>query len=264
MLLFSLDNVSAALTAIALRPGSTDHGRVSYFTATRHPWPCFLFLLPLLTAYEGGVLWAGGSQPETLRNGADAWPLGPGGVWSASTLLGAGPADRLLSAVELAAARGPSGRRHRRLAGHGDRERGLRPGPVGPQSRPGADADSLGIELNLSDADKGAGAGGDVHGGRHLRGNAVPPVAVFRTGRRPASGPDAAVPGPAAGGAAVGDDVCGGHHVGPYGEEFDDFIFLFRTLAGLFFAFLYQFRGFGVAVGMAHACYDVLVGIAVG
>jgi hypothetical protein len=31
----------------------------------------------------------------------------------------------------------------------------------------------------------------------------------------------------------------------------------------LYFACLYQFRGFGVAVG-AHACYDVLVGVVVG
>jgi hypothetical protein len=28
----------------------------------------------------------------------------------------------------------------------------------------------------------------------------------------------------------------------------------------LYFTALYQFRGFGIAVG-AHACYDVLVGI---
>jgi membrane protease YdiL (CAAX protease family) len=53
------------------------------------------------------------------------------------------------------------------------------------------------------------------------------------------------------------------HHVGPYGEPFDDFVFLFRAVAGLYFAALYQTRGFGVAVG-AHACYDVLVGVAVG
>src|SRR6266404_5494813 len=45
----------------------------SYFRATRHPWPCLLFLLPLLAAYEGGVVWLGGAQPDSLRNGADAW-----------------------------------------------------------------------------------------------------------------------------------------------------------------------------------------------
>src|SRR5438552_15924183 len=44
-----------------------------YLASTRHPWPCLMFLLPLLLAYEAGVLWLGGAQPEVLRNGADAW-----------------------------------------------------------------------------------------------------------------------------------------------------------------------------------------------
>ena len=38
------------------------------------------------------------------------------------------------------------------------------------------------------------------------------------------------------------------------------FGFAFRTLAGMFFAALYVFRGFGIAVG-AHAAYDVFVGV---
>jgi membrane protease YdiL (CAAX protease family) len=50
------------------------------------------------------------------------------------------------------------------------------------------------------------------------------------------------------------------HHIGPYGEKMDTYIFLFRTMAGVFFALVYQLRGFGVAAG-AHACYDVLVGL---
>lgn len=45
----------------------------NYLRATRHPWACFLFLLPLLAAYEIGVLCVGGAQPEALRNGADTW-----------------------------------------------------------------------------------------------------------------------------------------------------------------------------------------------
>ena len=44
-----------------------------YLVATRHAWPCLLFLLPLLIAYEVGVFWVGGTQPEALRNGADTW-----------------------------------------------------------------------------------------------------------------------------------------------------------------------------------------------
>lgn len=45
----------------------------NYQQATRHPWPCWLFVLPLLVAYESGVLLLGGEHPEVLRNGADHW-----------------------------------------------------------------------------------------------------------------------------------------------------------------------------------------------
>ena len=45
----------------------------SYFPATRHPWPCTMFLIPMLLAYESGVLLLGGAHPESLRNGADNW-----------------------------------------------------------------------------------------------------------------------------------------------------------------------------------------------
>jgi membrane protease YdiL (CAAX protease family) len=48
------------------------------------------------------------------------------------------------------------------------------------------------------------------------------------------------------------------HHVGPYGEEFRWFYFLFRFLAGVFFSILFVFRGFGIAAG-THALYDILV-----
>jgi membrane protease YdiL (CAAX protease family) len=53
------------------------------------------------------------------------------------------------------------------------------------------------------------------------------------------------------------------HHVGPYGEPFEGYNFLFRTVAGVYFALLFQLRGFGIAVG-AHACYDVIVGVGIG
>jgi membrane protease YdiL (CAAX protease family) len=50
------------------------------------------------------------------------------------------------------------------------------------------------------------------------------------------------------------------HHIGPAGEPFGGYVFLFRSIAGIYFALLYQYRGFGIAVG-AHAGYDVLVGV---
>ncbi|MFQ3594287.1 MAG: CPBP family glutamic-type intramembrane protease [Gemmataceae bacterium] len=50
------------------------------------------------------------------------------------------------------------------------------------------------------------------------------------------------------------------HHVGPYGQAYSNYLFVFRLAAGLYFALLFQMRGFGVAVG-AHACYNVMVSI---
>lgn len=43
-----------------------------------------------------------------------------------------------------------------------------------------------------------------------------------------------------------------------HAESFEWFSFTFRCLAGVFFAVLFIYRGFGIAVG-AHAFYDVLV-----
>lgn len=48
------------------------------------------------------------------------------------------------------------------------------------------------------------------------------------------------------------------HHVGPAGEAFTYAAFVYRTLAGVFFALVYQLRGFAVAA-WTHALYDVYV-----
>jgi membrane protease YdiL (CAAX protease family) len=50
------------------------------------------------------------------------------------------------------------------------------------------------------------------------------------------------------------------HHVGPYGEPLQASRFLFRFVAGVFFALLFVYRGFGIAAG-SHAAYDLLVGL---
>jgi hypothetical protein len=49
------------------------------------------------------------------------------------------------------------------------------------------------------------------------------------------------------------------HHAGTPGETFTWFAFIFRWLAGVYFAWVFVVRGFGVAVG-CHCVYDVLVG----
>jgi membrane protease YdiL (CAAX protease family) len=53
----------------------------------------------------------------------------------------------------------------------------------------------------------------------------------------------------------------GAHYVGPLGDTFTLYSFTFRTLAGLFFSLVFLARGFGIAAG-AHAAYDLLVGLA--
>lgn len=50
------------------------------------------------------------------------------------------------------------------------------------------------------------------------------------------------------------------HYVGPLADEFTLFSFVFRTLAGLYFATLFVLRGFGITAG-CHAAYDILVGL---
>jgi len=50
------------------------------------------------------------------------------------------------------------------------------------------------------------------------------------------------------------------HYIGPAGDTFQLFTFVFRTMAGGFFACLFCLRGFGITVG-CHATYDLLVGL---
>ena len=45
----------------------------AYWTATRHPWSCVLFVLPLLAVYEVGLYVLGPAPAALLRNGADTW-----------------------------------------------------------------------------------------------------------------------------------------------------------------------------------------------
>lgn len=53
------------------------------------------------------------------------------------------------------------------------------------------------------------------------------------------------------------------HHIGPAGEPFEFAAFIYRALAGVFFALVYQVRGLAVAV-WTHALYDVYVLAAIG
>jgi hypothetical protein len=238
--------------------------RAGYFTATRHPLACLLFVLPLLAAYECGVVWLGAAQPEALRNGADTWmrwALEAFGlhqlywapallavallVWSwqrrrdrPHDLLGVWTGMAVESAVFAMGLWGIS--------------RGL--GPL---------LDAVGIQLEVApQADEaveqvisflGAGIYEETLF-RLLLFTGL--IWLFKHTELPRA---AAVVLATLASAAL---FAAAHNVGPYGEKFDGYVFLFLTLAGLYFALLYQVRGFGIAVG-AHASYDVLVGVLV-
>jgi len=47
-----------------------------YWHATKHPWSCLLFVLPLLFLYEGFMLWQAMEGHSPARAGLDAWTAG--------------------------------------------------------------------------------------------------------------------------------------------------------------------------------------------
>jgi len=48
------------------------------------------------------------------------------------------------------------------------------------------------------------------------------------------------------------------HYIGPFGDPWQVYSFVFRTIAGLFFSALYLTRGFGITA-WTHALYDVFL-----
>lgn len=240
----------------------------SYLRATRHPWVCLIFVLPLLIAYEGGVLWLGGSDPTALRNGADIWlrwgleRYGLGQMWIAPVLVAAILAARswiawkdrpteplatcfgmVIESVLFGVLLWAAARNFNPLL----REWGVPTANVANVTVRTPAAAQLVTYL-------GAGIYEEVLFRLGLfsvacfllRAVLFPkPLAILLAG---------------VGAALV---FAAAHHVGPSGEEMVPAKFLFRAAAGLFFTALYVARGFGVAVG-AHAAYDVLVGVAVG
>lgn len=233
-----------------------------YARSTKHPWPMLVFLLPLLLAYEGGVLLLGGAQPDALRNGADAWlrwgleafglnpmVVAPGlvavtiFVWSLwrkddrPKSLGGVCLGMLLECFLFAVA----------LWGL---SHGLKPflNFVGVPMHNGPRVDPI---LRRVITYVGAGIYEEILFRLVLfSGLAL----LLRLALVPKMFAVAA--------AAVISALlfAAAHHIGPYGEKMNTYVFMFRAMAGLYFAFLFQFRGFAVAAG-THACYDVLVGL---
>jgi membrane protease YdiL (CAAX protease family) len=232
-----------------------------YLQETRHPWPCLVFMLPLLAVYELGVMWLGGAHPETLRNGADTWLR-----WGLESF-GLNQhycAPAFIIAVFLCWS----------ILRFWDRPKSTVRLGVGMA------LESILFALGLWALSRSLGPfleQWDIHLSMGLSQNTMARIVTFV-------------------GAGIYEEVlfrlvlffalvrvlqmlfipdlaaklltiiisavlfAAAHNVGPYGETYDRYAFVFRMVAGAYFGLLYQFRGFGIAVG-AHACYDVVVGV---
>jgi hypothetical protein len=240
-----------------------------YMPATRHPWPCLWFVLPLLVAYEAGVLYLGAGNPESIRNGADHWLryglgfLGVGFFWVPPTVLaiafviwagyrwGDRPRDMLgvLSGMVLESITFALGlwALSRLLA------------PLLLQA---------GIELavQVEEAPSLSAAEPALRLVVTYLGAGIYEEAVFRlvlfsciAGLLRLLDVSSFM---SVGLAAIASAILfsTAHHIGPYGQPYSNYLFLFRLLAGLYFALLFEMRGFGITVG-AHACYNVMVSV---
>jgi hypothetical protein len=237
-----------------------------YFQATRHPWPCTLFVLPLLVSYEVGVLCLGGPHPEALRNGADNWlrcglaALGLPFVWLPPLAL-----LLMLAAWNLRRREDRPDDLVGTLSGMGVESTMFALGLWGVSRALYPLLRQLGVALAaVRPADEPAWGPVVTYLGAGIYEEALFRLALFSALvwllRRVEAPTPLAVGLAAAASAAL---FSAAHHLGPYGQPYGNYLFLFRLAAGVYFALLYQMRGFGVAVG-AHAVYNLMVSVGVG
>jgi len=240
----------------------------SYWTLSRTPLTSLVFTLPLVAAYEGGVLLLGRGSP---RNGADVWlrelleTLGFGQYFllPLATLTGLLAWQFLahdrwkLSLAVLPGMVAESVLWAVVLVGVGRLQQSVWPLDlaagagwfldVGP---PGFGAGWRGIAARVVGY-CGAGLYEEV-----LFRLLLLPIGVWLFGRL-GCGPVAA------GGWALAVSsllFSAAHYVGPLGDTFEIGSFTFRAIAGMLFAVLFLVRGFGIAAG-SHFFYDLLVGL---
>lgn len=232
------------------RPGRQAHD--SYWSVSRRPLTSLVFSLPLVLAYEGGVLLLGRTA---ARNGADVWlrtlldRLGFGEYFLLPVLTVAG----LLAWHHVEHDRWRfSGRVLAGMTGECVLWAAVLLGIARLQDRfwPLAAGGGETVLARLI-AFCGAGLYEEV-----LFRLLLLPAVVWLAARLGAGPPAAAAWG------VVGSSLLFSlaHYVGPLGDVFDPYSFTFRFLAGCFFAVLFELRGFGIAAG-SHAAYDMLVGL---
>jgi hypothetical protein len=234
-----------------------------YYRATRHPWPCLLFVMALLAAYEGGVMWLARNGAAAPRAGVDGWlrtllatqgwdvPWGPALLiiglcltWGWASWRDAAP-EMLGTWVGMCLESAAFGML---LWGIGTVAYGALVEQMGmvvtaaPRTKP----------TTIALAIRSIGAG--LYEETVFRLTLVPAL-VWLLGRVFGQGFAAA----ALAVALSAIIFAAAHHVGPHGERLHAPVFAYRALAGVYFALLFASRGFGIAVG-THACYNVLVG----
>jgi hypothetical protein len=234
----------------------------SYWSTTRRPLPGLAFILPILIGYEVGVIWLGGPGADALRAGADAWVR--------QGLAALGFTDRWLLPVGLVAG----------LLGWQAVDR--RDWRFHPAILWGMVIESLLLAVALVGLSKLVDLGFSRLEGPSLLSASTPPrhpivpvvgflgaglyeEALFRLaliplmyrGLRLLMVPSFLACTLAVTASSLVFSLA--HHAGVPGEAFTWFAFIFRWLAGVFFAWVFVARGFGVAVG-THTAYDLLVG----
>ena len=243
----------------------------TYWSATRHPWSCLLFVVPLLLVYEIGLHFLGPTPVDQMRNGADVWlrtglaatgvspiygppiilllilltwtliareqrPGDPVSVWTGMVL------ESVFFAVLLYGL-------SRCLWPLLHSFNGLLEGN-GRAVAPGLDISGSAAEPTVVHLIRYLGAGlYEETLFRLLLFSGL--LLIFHMVELPRLwGVSLAIVGSAL-------LFAGAHNLGANGEPFRPSVFIFRSLAGAYFACLYSVRGFGIAVG-AHAGYDVL------
>jgi hypothetical protein len=232
----------------------------NYLQATRHPWSCLVFVLPLLLVYEIGLHFLGTGSAESLRNGTDAW--------FRQGLTHIGLNDWFWAPVLVAGL----------LIVWSFWRRKDRPDDfVGVWIGMAVESVFFALALwalskglhpfleNLIQLNTPAGPSGQIISfiGAGIYEETLFRLMLFSGLLWILKWTD--LPWPVTGLVPVLGSAllfAAAHHFGPNGEPYATQVFVFRTLAGVYFTLLYLFRGFGIAVG-AHTGYDVLVGVLV-
>jgi len=238
---------------------------LSYWASTRRPLPSLSLVLPIMLAYELGVLWQGGAPAASVRTGADAWMR--------HILASLGLVDQWLPPLALV------------VILLGWQVASSRDWRFSPSILPVMLLESCVLAVALVGVSRLIDLGFSV-----LDRNAPPVLSVVsspaRTSLTPLIGclgagvyeealfrlvlipilfallrllqtPPILASALAVTGSALFFSLA--HHAGTPGEAFTWFAFVFRWMAGVFFAWVFVIRGFGIAVG-THTAYDILVG----